>query len=195
MNCLRSLVYIKKIDNKYKQYGLETIIIHPPEWEFEKNVNNIIYALKRYNIKIPLIIDKNKKIIKRLKINFWPTQILIKNRKILYKHIGEGDYKNLENKIIKILKIKTKKLFNKEPRYSKFPAIYLGKRKKAKITRLKSKLKFGIIHTKGNWLQKDEFLCSIGKEESSLLILTKGKITNFVVRSINKKIINVKVNL
>jgi len=31
MNCLRSLEFIKKIDDKYKKYGLKTIMIHPPE--------------------------------------------------------------------------------------------------------------------------------------------------------------------
>ena len=58
MNCLRSLDFIKKIGNKYKKYGLKTILIHAPEWEFEKDHNNILRALKRYKIKFPIIIDK-----------------------------------------------------------------------------------------------------------------------------------------
>ena len=127
MNCLRSLDYIKKINNKYKKYGLKTILIHPPEWEFEKNGNNILHSIKKQKIKFPIIIDKDKKLIKKLKINFWPSQVLIKssknpknflghkksqrdffvNNRIIYKHTGEGNYKALENKIIDILKIKT----------------------------------------------------------------------------------------
>ena len=70
MNCLRSLEYIKKIDNKYKKYGLKTILIHSPEWEFETNSNNVLRAAKQYHIKIQIIIDKEKQIIKQLKINF-----------------------------------------------------------------------------------------------------------------------------
>ena len=84
MNCLRSLEFIRRIDDKYKKSGLRTIIVHPPEWDFEKNNKNIIDAMKKYRIDLPIIIDKNKRILKKLKINFWPTQILIKNGKILY---------------------------------------------------------------------------------------------------------------
>ena len=40
-------------------------------------------------------------------MDFWPTQILLKNGKIVYKHIGEGNYKKLENEIVKILDIKS----------------------------------------------------------------------------------------
>jgi len=180
MNCLRSLEYIKKIDNKYKKYGLKTILIHPPEWEFEKNSENILRATKQYRIKIPIIIDKDKKIIKKLKINFWPTQILIKNNRTIYKHIGEGNYKKLENKIRTILKIKSNAVFNNEPKYAKFPTIYAGKRGG----------KFGIIYKRGKWT-RNESLTGRG----SITIKTKGKITNFTAQSIDKKSVNVNIRV
>ena len=88
---------IKKIDKKYKKYGLETILIHPPEWEFEKNSETILHALKKRSITFPVVVDKHKKIIKKLGIDFWPTQIVMDDGKILYRHVGEGDYKKLEN--------------------------------------------------------------------------------------------------
>lgn len=191
MNCLRSLDYIKKIDNKYKKYGLKTILIHPPEWDFEKNSNNIIRAAKKYKIKMPIIIDKNKKIIKKLKIDFWPTQALIRNNKVLYKHIGEGSYKRLEGKIMKALKIKSNAVFNNEPKYKKLPTVYAGKRKKGKISELKGKLKLGIIYKKGAWKQNEESLTGKG----SLAIKTKGKIVSMVASSINKKTIKINIKL
>ena len=180
MNCLRSLDFIKRINNKYKKYGLKTILIHPPEWEFEKNSENILRAAKQYCIKIPIIIDKDKKIIKKLKISFWPTQILIKNNRTIYKHIGEGNYKALENKITKLLNVKTKKIFEKEPKYSKFPMIYAGKRGE----------KLGIIYKRGKWT-RNESLTGRG----SLTIKTKGKITNFTAQSMDKKSVNVNIKV
>jgi hypothetical protein len=191
MNCLRSLGYIQKINNKYVKYGLKTILIHPPEWDFEKDSNNILRAVKKHDIKIPIIIDKDKKIIKKLKINFWPTQVLINNNKIIYKHVGGGNYKKLENKIRKILKVKSNVLFDNEPRYTKFPTIYAGKKKKGRISELKEKLKFGTIYKQGNWKQNNEFLQGNG----SLTIKTKGKIISFVAASLNKKPINLKIRL
>ena len=189
MNCLRSLDYIKKLNNKYKKYGLKTVLIHPPEWDFENDANNILRAARTYNIKIPIIMDKGKKIIKKLKVNFWPAQILVKDNKILYRHIGEGSCRNLENKIRKILKNGSKKIFNDEPKYQKFQTIYAGKRKKGVISELKDKLKFGVIYKKGLWKQNNESL--VGK--GSLTIRTKGKVISMVASSINKKSISPKM--
>ena len=191
MNCLRSLNYIKKIDDKYRKYGLKTILIHPPEWDFEKDSNNIIRAAKKYKIKMPIIIDKNKKIIKKLKINFWPTQVLIKNEEPEYIHVGEGNYGRLEKRIMRILKIKSSVLFNNEPKYAKFPTIYAGRRKKGIISELKDKLKLGVIYKKGAWKQNSEYL--IGK--GSLTIKTKGKVISMVAKSINNNPININIRL
>ena len=194
MNCLRSLKLIKKIDRKYKKYGLKTLIIHPPEWEFEKDSKNIKYASKKYKINIPIKADKNKNAIRKLRINFWPAQILIKNGKVIYEHIGEGSYKNLEKKIILSLKLKPKEIFSKEPKYSIFPTVYCGKRKNGKIMDLRNKLKFGTIYKNGNWLQKDEFLQSVGND-NSLTIITKGRIISFVARSLDRKCANIIIRL
>ena len=184
MNCLRSLKYIKKIDKKYKKYGLKTIIIHPPEWNFEKQSSNILEAAIKYKIKIPIIIDKDEWIIKKLNVDFWPTQILIKENKILYRHIGEGNYQGLEKSIMKNLSVKSKKEFAHEPRYSKFPTIYCGKKKKGKIRNLNNKLKFGVIYIDNNWIQKNEFIQSLNNN-AKLSIKTKGKKINFIAESLS----------
>jgi len=192
MNCLRSLDFIKKIDDKYKNFGLKTIIIHPPEWKFEKNRSNIQSASKKYKISIPIRMDKDYRIIKKFGINFWPSQILIKGNKIIYRHIGEGNYKGLESSIRKNLDIKPKKVFVSEPKYTRFPAVYCGKRKKGRILKLTKKLKFGFVYSDGKWVQKDEYLQSM-EGNSFLVLLTKGKIINFVAKSINNKEIKIKV--
>jgi len=191
MNCLRSLGYINKINNKYKKHGLKTIIVHTPEWDFEKKNNNILRSLKKNNIKIPVIIDKDKKIIKKLKINFWPTQVLIKDNKILYKHVGEGSYKKLEDKIRALLKIKSKRFFINEPKYSKFPTVYAGKIKNGKVSEIKDKIKFGTVYTNGMWIQKKEFIVGNG----SLNVLTKGTIISFVAKSADDKPMIIKIEL
>lgn len=194
MNCLRSLGFIKKIDSKYKGHGLKTILIHPPEWNFEKENRNIISAFKKCNLKLPVIIDKEKKIIKKLGISFWPAQILMQNGKVLYRHVGEGNYKKLENAILRFLKIKNKRIFGTEPEYSRFPAVYCGKRKNGKLVNSKNRLRFGVIYKNGKWAQKGEYLKSSGGR-SSLTMLTKGKIINFVAKSMSKKAVNVDVKL
>lgn len=181
MNCLRSLGYIKRIDNAYGKEGLQTIIVHAPEWNFEKSDKNIFHAIKKYKIKIPIIIDKNRKIIKKLKVDFWPAQVLMANGKVLYRHISEGNYKKLEKSIIKNLKIKTKNVFRKEPGHSKFPTLYYGKRKGKNI-----KI--------GGWVQKSEYMKSV-KSNSVFTVKTKGKETNFVAESLKTNPLIVKIRL
>ncbi|MEK6983240.1 MAG: hypothetical protein AABX33_01595 [Nanoarchaeota archaeon] len=194
MNCLRSLYYIKKINNRYKKYGLATVLIHPPEWEFERNIRNILPILQKYKIFFPIIIDKNKKIIKKLKVNFWPSQILINGNKIVYRHIGEGGYKKLEDKIRELLQINIKRLFKIEPSYSKYPAVYTAKSKNGIIKKLNGKLKFGEICLDGKWIQKKEYIKS--REKGSVLsLIVKGKIVNFVAQSLNRKQIEVIIKL
>src|SRR3989338_2714084 len=177
MNCLRSLECIKQLDSRYRKHGLETIIIHPPEWAFDKDSRNILQALKDHGIKIPIVIDKDKKIIKRLKVDFWPTQILVKGRKIAYRHVGEGNYKTLEKKIANILGISSERIFKKEPMYSKLPTIYAGKKKHGIISK-KPTAKPGMIYA-DNCKIKDEYIEARGKVE----IMAMGKKANFVAES------------
>lgn len=196
MNCLRSLKHIKKLDSKYKKSGLKTIIIHPPEWDFEKDSGSILKAAKEYDIKFPITADKDFRIIRKLKIDFWPAQVLVKGKKIAYKHVGEGDYTKLENAIRKILKVRFGRIFKAEPAYSRFPTVYCGKRKHGKTKKLDNdkKLKFGKIYSDANWVQKDEYVQSL-KTGSELSIRAKGKIINFVAESLGKKPLKICIKL
>ena len=195
MNCLRSLEYIGRLGGKYSKYGLKIIMVHVPEWEFEKNASNIQNAIRKYKIKFPKIIDKNRKLLKMMGVNFWPTQILIKDGKEIYRHTGEGNYRLLEHKIRKELKINKKELlFKTEPKYSKYPTVYAGSRKKGKVAELKNKetVNFGIIYAKGAFLQRKEYLESIGR--GLIKIKTKGKMTNIVAGHLVKKSITIQIH-
>ena len=71
---------------------------------------------------------------------------------------------------------------------------YILGKKKNEIKKLNGKLRYGIIYKSGEWVQKNEFLQSAGKS-SSLSILTRGKIINFVAKSVNNKKLNIKIKL
>ena len=194
MNCLRSAEYIKKIDKAYKEYGLETILLHPPEWDFEKVEQNVCENLKENDISFPFLLDTDWKIIGKFGLDFWPTQILVAEGKVIYKHIGEGDYKELEDAIIKALNLKqVKRLFSKEPEYSKHPTVYCGTRKKGVIRPVKAKmngLRFGVLYTNASWNQESEYLQSM-EENCELTLMTKGSIVNFVAESLTKEPVRV----
>ncbi|MGI0022805.1 MAG: thiol-disulfide isomerase, partial [Nitrososphaeraceae archaeon] len=48
INCIRTLPYITAWDKKYADRGLLIIGIHSPEFEFEKDINNVQTAVENY---------------------------------------------------------------------------------------------------------------------------------------------------
>ena len=61
INCVRTLPYITAWDDKYAEEGLLIIGIHSPEFEFEKNSENVKMAVAKYGIKYPVVLDNDMK--------------------------------------------------------------------------------------------------------------------------------------
>jgi len=186
MNCLRSLRYIRKLDRRYRSRGLMTIVLHTPEWEFEKDKEGVTNACKRLGVSYPVILDSKKEIIGKLGIDFWPTQLLMKDGKILYCHVGEGKYGALEKTIRTVLDSTGKWVFASEPKYTKYPAVYAGTRKGRKITNGNAMGfgKMGII--KGKFTQGKEALNHQG-EEGIISLVSKGGSISIIAQSSAKK--------
>lgn len=105
INCIRTLPYLKEWNEKYKDKGLVIIGVHTPEFEFEKNPENVEKALKDYGITYPVMQDNDYATWNAYSNRYWPAKYLIDNTgKIVYTHFGEGDYDVTESKIQELLK-------------------------------------------------------------------------------------------
>jgi len=72
-------------------------MVHAPEFEFEKNINNVKEAVKRFGIKYPVIQDNDKGTWNAYQNQYWPRKYLVDNEGyIRYDHIGEGGYDETE---------------------------------------------------------------------------------------------------
>ncbi len=193
MNCLRSLGYIKRLDFAYRARGLKTIILHAPEWAFEKDKKLVERACKRLGITFPVILDPQRKIIRKMGIDFWPTQVLMHDGKIIYCHVGEGKYRALEGKIRSVLCARGKLVFSSEPTYTRYPAVYAGKRKGGKVVQRNPSGfgKIGVIL--GTWRQENEALVHSGKE-GSLRLISKGTQMSIIAQSFGNAYITIKEN-
>ena len=60
INCIRTLPYITSWDDKYSDMGLVIIGIHTPEFEFEKQKQNVLMAVKKFGIEYPVVMDNEK---------------------------------------------------------------------------------------------------------------------------------------
>jgi len=104
INCIRTLPYITSWDEKYSDQGLLIVGIHSPEFEFEKNPENVKIAIEKYNINYPVVLDNDMKTWKAFENNYWPRKYIADHEgNIRYDHIGEGGYQETEKIIQQLL--------------------------------------------------------------------------------------------
>lgn len=104
INCIRTLPYITAWNTKYVDQGLLIIGIHSPEFEFEKDLDNVQTAVKQYNISYPVLQDNDMKTWKAFENRYWPRKYITDSEGyIRYDHIGEGGYAETEKIIQELL--------------------------------------------------------------------------------------------
>lgn len=111
INCIRTLPYITAWNEKYSDQGLLIIGIHSPEFEFEKDPNNVKMAIDKYGIEYPVVLDNEMKTWKAFENRYWPRKYIADHEGyIRYDHIGEGAYQETEKIIQKLLEERSSSL-------------------------------------------------------------------------------------
>ncbi|MBI4018519.1 MAG: redoxin domain-containing protein [Candidatus Aenigmarchaeota archaeon] len=108
INCQRTLPYLKQWHEDYSRKGLVIIGVHTPEFEFEKDVDNVRQAVKKHGIEYAVAVDSDHKTWNNYRNKWWPRKLLVdKKGAIAYDHAGEGAYSETEGKIVELLGLKT----------------------------------------------------------------------------------------
>jgi len=111
INCIRTLPYVTSWYEKYKDMGFVVIGVHTPEFEFEKETQNVQSAIKQYKINYPVAQDNDYKTWNAYNNRYWPAEYLIDANGIVRRvHFGEGEYDKMESAIQKLLEEKGKKV-------------------------------------------------------------------------------------
>ncbi|MBI3633921.1 MAG: redoxin domain-containing protein [Candidatus Vogelbacteria bacterium] len=104
INCLRTLPYLKSWYSKYKDKGLVIVGVHTPEFDFEKDYNNVLKATKDLGVEYPVVQDNDYATWSAYHNQYWPHEYLIDiDGYIVDDHIGEGGYTDTEAAIQKAL--------------------------------------------------------------------------------------------
>jgi thiol-disulfide isomerase/thioredoxin len=104
INCIRTLPYLVDWNHKYSDKGLVIVGVHSPEFEFEKNIDNVKQAVTRFGIKYPVLLDNDHGTWNAFQNSYWPRKYLVDSEGyIRYDHIGEGGYVETENAIKNLL--------------------------------------------------------------------------------------------
>ena len=109
INCIRTLPYLVDWNQKYSDKGLVIVGVHSPEFEFEKNIDNVKQAVTRFGIKYPVLLDNDHGTWNAFQNSYWPRKYLVDSEGyIRYDHIGEGGYVETENAIKNLLSERSK---------------------------------------------------------------------------------------
>ena len=104
INCIRTLPYITAWDDTYAEQGLLIIGVHSPEFEFEKDPENVKMAIEKYGISYPVVLDNDMETWKAFDNRYWPRKYIADHEGyIRYDHIGEGGYQETEKIIQQLL--------------------------------------------------------------------------------------------
>lgn len=134
INCIRTIPYLTRWYEKYKDKGFIIVGVHSPEFEFEKKTENVIDAIKRFNITYPVAQDNDFATWKAYNNQYWPAKYLIDAKgNVRYTHFGEGKYEETEKAIQLLLKEAGKttsedtlQLSDQTPTKQRTQEIYLG---------------------------------------------------------------------
>jgi thiol-disulfide isomerase/thioredoxin len=105
INWQRTQPYVRAWAERYKDQGLVVIGVHTPEFQFEKNMDNIRPALKRFGIAYPVAVDSDYAIWDAFGNRYWPAVYLVDaSGNIRYHQFGEGEYERTEAVIRQLLR-------------------------------------------------------------------------------------------
>ena len=100
INCIRTLPYILEWQDKYGPLGLRVIGVHTPEFEFEKEFENVKAAVEQFQITYPVAQDNDAETWDAFGVQAWPAKFLLDADGIVrYADVGEGGYVAVEQTI------------------------------------------------------------------------------------------------
>jgi len=104
INWLRTLPYVRAWHEKYRNQGLVVIGVHAPEFTFEKNMNNVRWAVKEMRVDYPVAVDNEHVIWRAFENQYWPALYFIDAQgRVRHQQFGEGSYPQSEMIIQRLL--------------------------------------------------------------------------------------------
>ncbi len=97
-NCKATIPHLQDIYARHRPQGLEIVGVHAPEFDYERNPDNVAAAAAELRVTWPIALDTNKTSFGAWQKDrrFWPrTYVLDQNGDIRFDHIGEGNYDEL----------------------------------------------------------------------------------------------------
>jgi thiol-disulfide isomerase/thioredoxin len=104
VNWRRESPYVRAWAQRYRDKGLVVIGVHSPEFDFEKDADNVRRATKEIGIDYPVAVDSRMGVWTAFGNEYWPALYFIDAKgRVRGRHFGEGDYDQSEQMIRALL--------------------------------------------------------------------------------------------
>jgi cytochrome c biogenesis protein CcdA/thiol-disulfide isomerase/thioredoxin len=104
INCLRTLPYVERWAETYRQAGLVVVGVHTPEFAFEHVPANVESAVRSLDVTYPVALDNDYGTWQAWGNQYWPAKYFVDRRgHVRFAHFGEGEYERSENVIRTLL--------------------------------------------------------------------------------------------
>jgi thiol-disulfide isomerase/thioredoxin len=105
VNWRRTLPYVRAWADKYRNQGLVIIGVHTPEFDFEKDLDNVRQATTEMEIHYPVAVDSKQRIWEAFSNQYWPALYFVDAQgRIRHHQFGEGNYDESERVIQQLLR-------------------------------------------------------------------------------------------
>jgi thiol-disulfide isomerase/thioredoxin len=104
INWLRQLPYVRAWAEKYQGDGLVVLGVHTPEFDVERDLDNVRRAVKDLRVDYPVVIDNDYAIWDAFDNRYWPALYFVDAQgRIRHHRFGESDYEQSEAIIQRLL--------------------------------------------------------------------------------------------
>jgi thiol-disulfide isomerase/thioredoxin len=105
INCLRTLPFVRALDERYRSAGLTIVGVHTPEFAFERNAGNVQSAVARIGLHYPVAQDNEYGTWQAYGNQYWPAEYLIDGAgQVRSTEFGEGGSRKTEASVRALLR-------------------------------------------------------------------------------------------
>lgn len=109
-NCYNSFPWLRSVEEKFADQDFTVIGIHTPEFDHEKDRDNVVKKIAEFELHHPVMMDNDFAYWRALNNRFWPAYYIVDKQGNIRKgfigetHEGDRRAKKIEKLIAKLLK-------------------------------------------------------------------------------------------
>ena len=105
INWLRTLGHVRAWAEQYANHGLVVVGVHTPEFRFERDADNVRWAVNDMRVEYPVALDPDYEVWRAFSNNYWPAVYLADAEgRSRHHQFGEGGYEECERIIQQLLR-------------------------------------------------------------------------------------------